>query len=77
MTVSEQAKREEKAWLEDSECQVWLLELKGAGDVGASLGKAARNLGGQQVVLSSAEDQLLGLQYIRFFGRASRVCWVV
>jgi hypothetical protein len=39
MMVSKQARREEKAWLEDSECQDWLLELKGAGDVGASLGK--------------------------------------
>jgi hypothetical protein len=35
--ASEQARREEKAWLEDSECRDWLLEVKDAGEVGASL----------------------------------------
>ena len=71
MKASEKVRREEKAWLGDSGCQDWLLELKDAEDVEASLEEP--ELGGRQSVLSNPQDKLLRLQYIRFL-QASESC---
>jgi len=74
MKASEQARREEKAWKEDSGCQDWLSELKGAGDVGASL-KEPDTWEGDCEFCRIQKIDSFDCNIFEFFRQASRVCW--